>query len=67
MSKKTCVQAYAKAFRDQVVKLVQAGNRSLNEVAEEIGISADSVRRWVKQAALDQACAKALTATTESD
>ena len=54
MSKHAYVKAYPKEFRDKVVKLVQVGDRSTREVAEEFGISPDSVRRWVQQAERDQ-------------
>ncbi len=54
MSKHAYVKAYPKEFRDKVVKLVQVGDRSTREVAEEFGISADSVRRWMQQAERDQ-------------
>jgi len=33
---------------------MQVGDRSPREVAEEFGISEDSVRRWVQQAERDQ-------------
>jgi len=58
MSKRAYVKAYPKEFRDNVVKLVQVGDRSLREVAEEFGISTDSVRRWVQQAERDQGTRK---------
>ena len=54
MSKHAYVKAYPKEFREKVVKLVQVGDRSTREVAEEFGISRDSVRRWVQQAERDQ-------------
>ena len=54
MSKQAYVKAYPKEFREKVVQLMQVGNRSLREVAEEFGISTDSVRRWVQQAERDQ-------------
>ena len=54
MSKQAYVKAYPKDFREKVVKLVQVGERSLREVAEEFGVSEDSVRRWVQQAERDQ-------------
>ncbi len=50
MSKASNVKAYPKEFREKVVQLVQGGDRSQREVAEEFGISTDSVRRWVQQA-----------------
>ncbi len=54
MSKPSHVKAYPKEFREKVVQLVQGGDRSQREVAEEFGISTDSVRRWVQQAERDQ-------------
>jgi len=58
MSKNAYVKAYPKEFRDKVVQLVQVGDRSIREVAEEFGISTDSVRRWVQQAERDQGTRK---------
>ncbi len=54
MSKPSHVKAYPKEFREKVVQLVQGGDRSQREVAEEFGISTNSVRRWVQQAERDQ-------------
>ena len=54
MSKKVYVKPYPKEFREQVVQLVQLGDRSALEVAREFEISVDSVRRWVQQAERDQ-------------
>ena len=53
MSKHAYVKAYPKEFRDQVVKLVQLGDRSPREVAREFGVSRDSVQRWMQQAERD--------------
>ena len=58
MSKHAYVKAYPKEFRDKVVQLVQVSERSVREVAEEFGISTDSVRRWVQQAERDQGTRK---------
>lgn len=44
MSKHAYVKAYPKEFRDKVVQLMQAGNRSTGKVAKEFDISPDSVR-----------------------
>ena len=54
MSKHAYVKAYPKEFWEKGVKLAQVGDRSTQEVAEEFGISTDSVRRWVQQADRDQ-------------
>lgn len=58
MSKHAYVQAYPKEFRDKVVELMQAGNRSTGEVAKEFGISADSVRICVQQSERDRAAGR---------
>ena len=54
MSKRAYVKAYPQEFRNKVVQLVQVGERSQREVAEEFEISVDSVRRWVQQAEREQ-------------
>ena len=54
MSKRAYVKAYPQEFRDKVVQLMQVGERSPRQVAEEFGISEDSVRRWVQQAEREQ-------------
>ena len=54
MSKNAYVKAYPQEFRDKVVQLMQVGERSPREVAEEFGISEDSVRRWVQQSEREQ-------------
>ena len=54
MSKQAYVKAYPQEFRNKVVQLLQVGERSVREVAEEFGISEDSVRRWVQQAEREQ-------------
>ena len=48
MSKKVYVKPYPKEFREQVVKLVQLGDRSALEVAREFEISVDSVDRRLR-------------------
>ena len=58
MSNHAYVKAYLKEFRDKVVQLVQVSERSVWEVAEEFGISTDSVRCWVQQADRDEGTRK---------
>ena len=53
MNKQTRNKAYPQEFREQVVKLVQAGGQTVSEIAREFEISTDSVRRWLKQAERD--------------
>ena len=61
MNKQTRNKAYPQEFREQVVKLVQAGGQTVSEIAREFEISTDSVRRWLKQAERDagRACSGA--------
>ena len=53
MSKQEYVKPCPREAWEQVVKLTQLGDRRAREVAEEFGISVDSVRRWVKRSQLD--------------
>jgi transposase len=41
-------------YREEVVRLVQEGERSSFAVARELGLSPSVVRKWVKQAEIDQ-------------
>jgi transposase len=43
---------YAPEFRQQMIELVHAGSNP-EELAEEFGCSAQSIRNWVAQAAID--------------
>jgi transposase len=45
---------YAEEFRQQMVELVQAG-RAPGELAREFGCTAQSIKNWVGQAAIDNA------------
>ena len=53
MNKQTRNKAYPQEFREQVVKLVQADGQTVSEIAREFETSADSARRWLKQAERD--------------
>jgi transposase len=45
---------YPPEFRSEAIRLARAGERSLPEIAENLGVSAQSLRNWVKQADLDE-------------
>ena len=49
LNKQTRNKAYPQEFREQVVKLVQAGGQTVSEIAREFEISTDSVRRWLSR------------------
>ncbi len=44
---------YALEYRRRIIELARAG-RSINELAREFEPSANAIRKWVKQAALDE-------------
>jgi len=52
---------YPAAFRAEAVQLVQANGRSLTQVAQDLGVHHDTLRGWVKQAAIDEGRRDGLT------
>jgi transposase len=44
---------YAPEYRRRIIELARAG-RSINELAREFEPSANAIRQWIKQAALDE-------------
>ena len=52
---------YAPEFRREAVALYRSSGRSLKEIAQDLGVSSESLRVWVKQAAIDAGEAKGLT------
>ncbi len=52
---------YPPAFRAEAVQLVHANGRSLTQVAKDLGVHHDTLRGWVKQAAIDEGRRDGLT------
>ena len=46
-------RTFKPAFKLEVVELCRRGDRSLGQIAQDLGISENSVRRWVAQHAID--------------
>jgi transposase len=45
---------YPPEFRREAVSLVKVSGRSVRQVAEELGISTESLRIWIRQEQLDR-------------
>jgi transposase len=44
---------YPPEFRAEAIRLVRSGDRKLAEIADDLGVSQQSLRNWVRQADLD--------------
>jgi transposase len=44
---------YPPEFRAEAIRLVRSGDRKLSEIADDLGVSQQSLRNWVRQADLD--------------
>jgi transposase len=44
---------YPDAFREEAVALIQAGERSIPQIARDLGINEQTLRNWVKRAEID--------------
>ncbi len=44
---------YPPDFRTEAVRLVREGKQPISRVAQDLGVSTESLRHWVKQDALD--------------
>ncbi|WP_328623205.1 transposase [Streptomyces sp. NBC_00354] len=65
MSKKSNTsKRYTAEFKRDAVALVRSSGRTVTEVARELGVSAEGLRNWVKQAEVDQGRGPAGALTT---
>ena len=44
---------YPPEFREEAVRLIREGGKSIGQAAKDLGIADQSLRNWVKQADLD--------------
>lgn len=44
---------YTAAFRADAVRLVEQSGKSMRQVAADLGLASESLRRWVQQARVD--------------
>jgi transposase len=52
---------YPQEFKREAVQLVRSSDRSIPQIAKELGVSYNSLRNWVKQAEIDQGTHEGLT------
>lgn len=52
---------YAPEFREEAVRLFRVSGRSLREVAEDLGVAPESIRRWALQIDVDEGRRQGLT------
>ena len=57
---------YAREFIEEAVRLVREGGKKRVDVAHDLGVSAESIRRWIKQYEIDAGRREGLT-TAERD
>ena len=54
MSKRRKRRSFSKEFQAKAVGIFRAGNRSIAQVAADLDLTENSLRRWVKQAEVDE-------------
>jgi transposase len=52
---------YSSEFRSEAVRLYRTSDKPLSEIASDLGISRESLRRWVKQQDIDEGIGEGLT------
>jgi transposase len=53
--------AYRPEFRREAVELVRSSGRSIPQIADELGVSPQSLRNWVRRGDIDAGRAEGLT------
>ncbi len=60
-------RAYPAEFRAEAVRLAREPGHSMRQVAQDLGIANESLRRWVMQADVDGGTAEGLTSDERAE
>lgn len=58
---------YPQEFKDDVARVARRGDMTLAEVAADFGVSLESVRRWKRQAEIDDGVVDGVTSAEQSE
>lgn len=59
--------AYPKEFREEAVRLYRTSEKSLREIARDLGVSHQTIRGWVQQAEIDDGTREGLTTSEREE
>lgn len=57
---------YSPEFKEEAVRLANQSEKSIGKIAKDLGVSHESLRRWIRQAEIDSGKREGLT-TDERD
>ena len=65
VAKKRTRRKFSEEYKAETVKLIRDSNDSIGSICKDLGLSSTAVRRWVKQAEIDEGKGPAGAVTTE--
>jgi len=61
------IPPYSEEFRREAVRLVRSGDRSVPQLAKELGVSQGSLRNWASQRDVDEGRAEGLCSSEREE